>query len=469
MKYLKRRIKYIYNNWANDKFIYQKDNTGTYKKITYKEFIEKSLGFAKYLIDKGYKNKNIILLSENSISLMSLDLAISFYVGKSAIVCKEWTKKDILDSISEIDASLIIYSNNYKKIVKDISIASICMDDIKCKFDKKLLDLDIKKENEVAKIVFSSGTTGKSKGVQLSIKNIYSGLNSLQKRCHLTHDDYAYMFLPLHHTYASICHFFYALYTGHRLYLSSSTSNIGKELLEVNPTVFCCVPIVLMKLYDSYKDNIDKAFGTNIRLIICGGAPLNKEIRKKFKDKNLCLMQTYALTEVSSSFTLAYPYKDDLESAGEIYEDIDVKIVDEDKEGIGEIIVKGDNVFKGYTDEKLNKLVFDSNGYFHTGDLGYIKDKKLFIKGRKKKILLTSNGENIDAESIENTIKNSSNSIKSAKAYIKNDTLAINLYVSNTDEDYNKIIEEYNKNVPIYEKIKSLEVYEDSVDSRLKQ
>ena len=469
MRNITGRIEFIYNNWADDNFIYQKDNNGKYIGITYKEFIERSLGFAKYLINKGYKNKNIILLSENSINLMSLDLAIAFYVGKSAIICKEWTKKDILDSIDEINASLIIYSNNYKEIIRDMKIDSICMDDIEYEFTDDLLNLDIKEENEVAKIVFSSGTTGKSKGVQLSIKNIFSGLNSLQKRCNLTHNDYTYMFLPLHHTYASICHFFYALYTGHRIYLCSSTSNIGKELLEVNPTVFCCVPIILMKLYESYKDNIDKAFGTNISLIICGGAPLDKEIRKIFKDKKLCLMQTYALTEVSSSFTLAYPHHDDLESVGEIYEDIDVKIIKQDKDGIGEIIVKGDNVFKGYTDEKLNELVFDSNGYFHTGDLGYIKNEKLYINGRKKRILVTSNGENIYAESIENTIKNSSKNIKSVKAYIKNDTIALNIYVSNKNEDYSKIIEEYNKNVPIYERIKSFEVYEDSVDSRLKQ
>ena len=173
--------------------------------------------------------------------------------------------------------------------------------------------MEAKKPDEIAKIVFSSGTTGRSKGVQLTIENIFSGLDSLQRRCHLSHQDRTYMFLPLHHTYASICHFFYSLYTGHRIYLASSTNNIAQELLEVNPTIFCCVPIVLTRLYEAYQNNIDKAFGKNIKYIVCGGAPLDKEIRKIFKEKKLCLMQTYALTETSSSFTLAYPNKDDLE------------------------------------------------------------------------------------------------------------------------------------------------------------
>ena len=355
---ISKQINNIYKEWSNDNYIYEKDKSNIFKPITYKDFIEKTLSISKYLIDNGYKDKTIILLSENSINLLACDLAITLYVGRSSIICKEWNKQDILESIEEISANLIIYSNRYKEIVKELNIDSISMENIPFNFTNDLLNLKIKENNEIAKIVFSSGTTGKSKGVLLTLKNIYSGLDSLQKRCHLTHEDYAYMFLPMHHTYASVCHFMYSLVTGHRLYLSSSTTNIGKELLEVNPTIFCCVPIVIKRLYEAYQDNIDKAFGNKIKYIICGGAPLEKKYRKLFKDKNLCLMQTYALTETSSAFTLAYPNNDDLESAGEIYEDIDVKVINEDKDGIGEIIVKGDNVFQGYTDNNLNKIVF---------------------------------------------------------------------------------------------------------------
>ena len=471
MIYLKRQIKKIYNQWGNDDYIFEKVE-GKYKSITYKDFIEKSLGIAKYLLDNGYKDKTIILLSENSINLMACDLAITFYVGKSTIICKEWNKEDIIESIKEINADLIIYSNNYKNIVNDIkeeiNINCMCMNNIKYNYSEDLLDLKIKKYNEVSKIVFSSGTTGKSKGVLLTLENIFSGYNSLQKRCNLNHDDYAYMFLPMHHTYASICHFMYSLITGHRIYLASSTLNIASELLEVNPTVFCCVPVVIKKLYDYYKDSIDKAFGKNIKYIVCGGAPLEKDIRKVFKDKNLCLMQTYALTECSSSFTLMYPYSDDLESAGEIYEDIDVRIVNNDKDGIGEIIVKGKNVFKGYTDDNLNKIVFDKDGYFYTGDLGYIKNNKLFIVGRKKKMLLTSNGENVSAEKIEDRIKSKSNNIVEVKAYVKNDVICVNIYVIGED-DYKKIIDDYNEEVAIFERVKVYKIYKDSIDARMKQ
>ncbi len=463
---LNKQIKTIYNDWRNDPYIYEKDKSGKYQYITYKEFIEKSLGIAKYLLDNNYKNKTIMLLSDNSINLMLYDLAITFFVGKSTILCKEWKKNDIEEGIKEIKADLLIYSDKYKDLAKDLNINTMSIENIDYPFTKYLLNLKVKRSNAISKIVFSSGTTGKSKGVKLTLKNIYSGLNSLQKRCNLTHDDYAYMFLPMHHTYASICHFMYSLVTGHRLYLASSTSNIAKELLEANPTIFCCVPLVLNNLYNNYKENIDKAFGTNIRCVICGGAPLSKEIRKVFKDKKMCLMQTYAMTETSSSFTLAYPFHDDLESSGEIYEDIDVKVIDKDNNGIGEIIVKGDNVFQGYTNKRLNKLVFDDKGYFHTGDLGYIKDKKLYIRGRKKKVLVTSNGENVDAETIENRIKEKDSNIVEVKAYIKDDKIAVNIYVR--DDIDTSIVDEYNREVPKYEKISSYAIYNDSIDARLK-
>ena len=472
MIYLKRQIKRIYNTWGNDPYMYEKNENGIYKSKSYKEFIEESLSIASFLLNKNYKNKTGLLLSENNIKLMECDLAISFYVGRSAIVCREWTIKDLLDGIDEVNAKYIICSKKYENIVKELSkiknIPYYLMDEIPNTFNNSYLDFNIKKYDDVAKIVFSSGTTGRSKGVLLSLRNIFSGYNSLQRRLHINHNDRVYMFLPLHHTYASICHFMYSLLTGHRLYLSSSTANIGKELLEVNPTVFCTVPLVLNKLYDSYKDKIGIAFGKNIRFIVSGGAPMSKEMRKIFKDSGLSLLQTYAMTETSSSFTLSYPNSEDYESSGELYEDIDVKIDKPNKEGIGEIIVKGDNVFKGYTDTKLNKKVFDNNGYFHTGDLGYLKDNKLYVKGRKKKILITSNGENVDSSYIEDKILNLSNNINAVKAYVKDDKLAVNLYVLE-DEDYEDIINSYNNNAPIYEQIEFVNIYKDSIDTRLKQ
>ena len=179
-------------------------------------------------------------------------------------------------------------------------------------------------------------------------------------------------------------------------------------------------------------------------------------------------MQAYALSETASSLAIAYPYKDDLESSGTIFEDMDVKVDNPDKDGVGEIIVKGDAVFIGYTDKDLTKNVFDEDGYFHTGDLGYIKNNNIYLKGRKKKMLLTSNGENVMAESIEENIKSRNSSIKSVKAYTKDDKIIVNIYLDK-DIDLDELISKYNSEVPRYERVSDYKVYFDSIDTRLKQ
>lgn len=469
---LKRIIKRDYYDWNKDPYIYEKNEKDVYEYITFGKFIENSLGIAKYLIDNGYKNKKIIIISENSSKLMEFDLAVSFYVGVSAVVSKEWKLNDLFGGIEELKADLVIYSSKYTDIIKELektcNIETMSMDSIKPKFNESLLDLPIKNQNKVAKIVFSSGTTGKSKAVMLSLKNVFAGFKSLNKRCKLSHDDSAYLFLPLNHTYAAVYNFMYSLVGGYSLYLASSTQNIGKELLESNPTVFCAVPLVFNNLLAAYKENVNMAFGKNIKYLFCGGAPISKETRQIYKDKGLALMQAYALSETASSLCIAYPYDDDLESVGTYFEDMEVKIDNPDKDGVGEIIVKGDSVFLGYTDPSLTKRVFDDKGYFHTGDLGYIKNKKIFLKGRKKKMLLTSNGENVMAESIENDIKERDNNIKDVKAYIKDDKIVVDIYV--IDEiDAETIINEHNKSVPRYEKVSSYNIKKDSIDTRLKQ
>ena len=469
---LKSILKRDYKNWYHDPYIYEKDSDGVYQATTFGKFFEDSLSIANTLIERGYRNKNIMIISENSTLLMKYDLAVSFYVGVSAVVSKEWKKQDLLSGIQELKADLLIYSDNYSEMTKEVhkecGIPILSMTSIKPKFQKEYLDLPVKDQKRCAKIVFSSGTTGKSKAVKLSLKNVFAGYESLNRRCQFNHSDSAYLFLPLNHTYAAVYNFMYSLIGGYSLYLASSTKNIGKELLETNPTIFCAVPLVFNNLLQGYGDNIDKAFGKNIKYLFCGGAPISKETRKIYKDKGLNMMQAYALSETASSLAIAYPYQDDLESVGTIFEDMDVRVADPDKDGVGEIIVKGDAVFLGYTDSSLTKRVFDKDGYFHTGDLGIIKDHKIYLKGRKKKMLLTSNGENVMAESIEKGIQEKNSNIRDVKASIKNDKIFVSIYVSD-EVDAEEIINEYNKEVPKYERVSDFEIIQDSIDIRLKQ
>jgi len=332
----------------------------------------------------------------------------------------------------------------------------------------ELFDFEIKDINKCSKIVFSSGTTSNPKAVMLSLKNIFAGWESLQRRTKFYETDVIYLFLPLHHTYAGIYNFLYSLISGLTIYLSSGIENISKELQEVNPTIFCSVPLIYRKIYEVAQDNLKYAFGNKIRFLYSGGSPFPKEIREVYLKNNLSLLEAYALTETASSFSIDYLDDKDINSVGTIFEDIDVIVKDKDENGIGEIAVKGDNIFLGYyNNEEATKKAFDKNNYFLTGDLGYIKNNKLYLIGRKKKILIGENGENIYPEEIEKVLKEKNSNITHVKSYLKDNRLTCNIYVKK-EESLDNLIKRYNLECTKKDIIKEYEVILDTPENRLK-
>ena len=328
-------------------------------------------------------------------------------------------------------------------------------------------NLNEKDYDECSKIVFSSGTTSNPKAVMLSLKNIFAGWEPLQRRTKFDDTDVIYLFLPLHHTYGNIYNFLYSFLSGLSIYLSSGVNNISSELLEINPTIFCAVPLIYRKFYEVAKDKLIYAFGNRIKYLYCGGSYLDTEIRKYYKQVGLPLHEAYALTETASSFSIEYTNNDDFESVGTIFENIDVKIIDSDESGIGEIIVKGDNVCLGYANnEQMNKQNF-VDGYFKTGDLGYIKDNKLYLTGRKKKVLVGENGENVYIEEIINKLKELNQNINHAKIYFEDNQLCATVYVKE-EIDVDSLFIEYNNNSLKKDKIHKYKMIIDNINSRLK-
>ena len=179
-------------------------------------------------------------------------------------------------------------------------------------------------------------------------------------------------------------------------------------------------------------------------------------------------MEAYGLSETTSLISLEYSYnKDDFDSVGTIFENQMVRIDEPDEEGVGEITVKGDNIFIGYYNrEDLYKSVFDEFGYFHTGDIGYVKENKLYLVGRKKRVIIKPNARNIYPEELEALLLLRFD-VDAVKIYEKQDKLHCSLY-SNRLKYSKELLKEINSHLPKYAKIDSCEVIKNNLSTKLK-
>ena len=195
-----------------------------------------------------------------------------------------------------------------------------------------------------------------------------------------------------------------------------------------------------------YGENISKAFGSKIRFIFSSGTKFDCELRKIYKQHHLPLVEAYAQTETASAFSIEYLNFDDYESAGTIFEDIDVKILNASEDSVGDIAVKGDNVFLGYiNNEKLTKSVFDEDGYYLTNDMGYIVGNKLYIVGRKGDVMIGENGENVYPRKIESKLRKYSDDIVKLQSKIKDNKMFYIIFIKEKSHiQIEKIIEDYN-------------------------
>ncbi len=474
------------DRWKNKDYIYEKRD-GKYQPISYGLFLEKSREIAGYLLGLGLLGKHIMLYGENSTELMMADLAVLEYVGVSAWVSKEWLASEVLGAVEFLGVSCIIYGAEKQSVVEVVKEKH---PEIICISTRELRDfaggmksntkLEMKPDTEwetCCKIVFSSGTTAEPKAVMLSKKNIFAGLEPLYRRCPFGEHDVDYLFLPLNHTYGGIYNFLYSLVLGFSIYLCSDIEKIGQELSEVQPTMFCGVPLIYKRLYQGYGENIKEVFGTRIRYLFCGGAPFGVEMRKAYRKYGLHIMEAYALSETSSTFSIQYPDDTDLQTVGTIAENLDVIIDRPDPEGCGEILVKGDNVFLGYAGNlEKTKQCFTADGYFRTGDRGYLREdelhggNRLYLVGRIKKQLVLENGETVEPESIEKQIKMRDTNIKKVSLFLQEGRLGCKAYLrEEEDRNWDNFFSEINAALPRYEHIKHYDVILDSAERRWKE
>lgn len=460
-------------------YIFKTEEPGKFKKITHKEFREDVNNLGTALVDMGLKNKRIAVISENRYEWGMAYLAVATGTGIIVPLDKALPDNEIESLIIRSEVEAVFYSNKYDECMKKIATKNntnvkyfISMDlekqtegiysqselikkgkELIKQGNKEFLDAKINNE-EMGIMLFTSGTTAMSKAVALSHKNICSNIFDIASTIKVDENDIFLSFLPLHHTFECTTGFLYPISAGSAIAFCDGIRHIAENMKEYQITTMVSVPILFEGMYKKLIKGIEKKgkletvkkgikisqfllkFGIDIRrklfkevhenlggklsLLVAGGAALDPEAEKGFNELGFKMYQGYGLTESSPVIAAEDDKYRRLGSIGKAFPSLDVKIVDPNEEGIGELVAKGPSIMIGYyNNEEATKETIDKNGYLHTGDLARIdKDGYIFISGRKKFVVVLKNGKNIYPEELE-TLVNKIEGVKESFIYGK--------------------------------------------------
>lgn len=434
-------------------------------RVTYSSLLRTVLRFGTALQKLGLKERtHIALIGENRVQWGIAYLTAMCFNYVIVPIDRNLTTNEILNIIHESDAEAIIFSDSFDAMLRDerktlkrlkyyismdllaekdgfYSMLQLINSSRGCTVD----DLPRIDPTAMAAILFTSGTLGRSKGVMLSQKNICANLMGMVQMIHLTSEDRFLSVLPIHHTYECTCGFLCPLYSGASAHYARSLKTVVDDLQTVKATILLAVPLLYDKMfkriYQGIKEKkvvakifpalvkatnladrfgwksakklvfseIHNRFGGHIRLFIAGGAAPDPAVAKGLRELGFTFVQGYGLTETSPILALnkLEYFKDD--AAGLPLPNVQLRIADPNADGIGEVLAKGDNVMLGiYKNEKATKEAFTEDGWFRTGDLGYIdEDGFLHICGRKKNVIISRSGKNVYPEEIEDLLNRS--------------------------------------------------------------
>lgn len=476
MKSISEYLEADYQKWGNRPYIScYKD--GAYLSKSFCEVIDDIRNMAKELVQQGYRGKNIMIYSENSYEWMVLYLSIMGYVGTCIPVDKEWTEYDMSHALSAIDTAVVFYSKSKQDRIQKLQdvypeVVYLCIEEVFLPMIEKGagisgLPMGQRDMEQTVMILFTSGTTNIPKAIPLTQSNLFNNWDTLFQRTPMTEADRSYLFLPLNHVYSGVANFLYSIISGMQIYLCHDLSHLVEEMMLVRPTVVCMVPLILKRIYAGITEDVLNML-RNIRFLYCGGSFTEIELKKYFINQGVQLLEAYGTTETSSVIALDVLGDDNIESNGVIFENLDVKILNPDEEGIGEILVKGGSVSKGYISRNDNYSDFDEKGYYHTGDLGRIDENRhLYLKGRKRRMMLTANGKNVYLDEIEELFLENPE-IKKVKAYEENYHVAVEIIGNLTLAEAQSYVNEMNKKLPSFKEIHNIYVKQDVLGGRIK-
>ena len=443
-----------------DKTLYRwLESPNSYTSNTYKEFYAKIIAIAKGYQKAGLAGKRIAVIGETSVEWVASYLAVLTTGGVVIPMDKELDITAIEGFLETAEAEAIVYGKGFNTKLAHIAEShptikmlipmdsSVAVTDnvvnlsalIGAGKDEQLVISD-RPTNELAVMLFTSGTTGTSKCVMLCERNIWSTVNSACQTVEFSKDDVIVSVLPLHHTY-ELAVMLAALVYGMQIGINDSLRHIMKNFAEFKPTGLVLVPLFINTMYSRIIENAKKsgkynllmnmmkvsnvlrhvgidlrrvlfkqvlgAFGGNISKIVSGGAPLNPEMMRQFDGFGITIAEGYGITECSPLISVNPYYALKSGSVGPAVPSCTVRIDAKGKNDKGfdegEIQVKGDNVMLGYyKNDEENAKAFTDDGWYRTGDIGYMdEDGYIFITGRLKSVIVLENGKNVFPEEIE--------------------------------------------------------------------
>lgn len=417
--------------------------------------------FGTGLVACGAREKHCAIIGGASYGWVISYFALMSIGAVTVPIDKELPAEEIADILKVSECEFAVYSAPMERKIEQVAallperVTWICMGepamagalrltdvladgaDRYAAGDNTYYDYEIDAER-LATIVFTSGTTGKGKGVMLSQKNIVSDMTQGMYNFAITRKNMCV--LPPHHTFCSTVNFVGHLAQGACLYLSSGIRYVVSEMKEQKPTHLVLVPLFvetfykriwqtaektgkdkllrrMMKLSNSMRkigidarrkmfQSVTAAFGGKLEMIICGGAALNQDIIDTFDALGITILNGYGITECAPLISCNRNKYQKQGSVGVPIIGEQVKIADPDENGEGEICVKGPNVMLGYyKNPEATAAAFDEEGYFKTGDYGKLDEEGwIYITGRLKNLIIFSNGKNVYPEEIETEI-----------------------------------------------------------------
>ena len=472
------------------------------REYSYKELLT-GIKYYSTLLDIK-KDSKVVVYVENRPEIIQSFFSIWEKQGIAIVLDAGYTPEQLLYVFNDAEPEYIYVTNkNYKNAVtaKEMygkSLEIINIDDIAVpkEFQPDNYELNVDNVEDTAVILYTSGTTGNPKGVMLSYKNLLSNVNAIKAINLVDETDRVLAILPYHHVFPLNINLLMTMYFGTLVVILDELSSeaLRHALREYKISVIIGVPRVWEMLHKAIMNKINSSWitkkifkicqsinskalsrlvfkkvynelGGSLRVMASGGAKLDPEISRDYLTLGLPMIEGYGLTETSPIIAFNKPTNVKAGTVGEIIPDVEVKIAED-----GEILVKGANVMKGYyNNPTATKEVIDENGFFHTGDLGKFDGDHLVIVGRKKEMIVLSNGKNINPADIENEIMKGTDLIKEIAVMEYNNHLMAVVYpdfdlikhrnITNIKESLKwEIIDKYNVTAPKYRKILEVKI-----------